>query len=123
MAILFKKITQFDAFFARSKRYRSSLFQASYALGGSTPLGIACVSSKRAVHKRAVRRNRAKRRLRCAVREALASFSDTSFWQGEVLFQARQEILTCSYADLVKECVHFFDYFQTKLSSCCGHNT
>lgn len=99
------KITNFSEFYSNASKYRTAYFLTymSFKKGKDEQgsLNFAVVTSKKGVHKRAVKRNRARRRLKCAFRYYLKTAELPLGVDIQVLFMANRTVLDAPWADLL----------------------
>ncbi|WP_186644931.1 ribonuclease P protein component [Fluviispira vulneris] len=100
------KITHFSEFYAKAVKSRSEFFLTYMTFSKCSLdqklLKFAVVASKKGVHKRAVKRNRVRRRLKNALNQCLKSFEIPAGNEIQLLFMANRNVLEVPWDDLLK---------------------
>ncbi|KAB8033312.1 ribonuclease P protein component [Fluviispira multicolorata] len=100
------KITNFSEFYANATKSRSEYFLTYMSFhkrsDANKSFKFAIVASKKGVHKRAVKRNRVRRRLKNALNQCLKSFELPSGIDIQLLFMANRNVLEAPWEDLLK---------------------
>jgi ribonuclease P protein component len=112
-----EKIKDFKAFFGLARKRKSQAFSLYYVKGeqdkktelvsskaGSLSFGV--IASKKGVSKKAVHRNRVKRRLRSAFRDALKSTDLPSNREIQLVFFANRCLLEAKWKNLTESVTH-----------------
>ena len=99
------KITNFSEFYSSASKYRTTYF-LTYMSFKKNPdvegsLKFAVVTSKKGVHKRAVKRNRARRRIKCAFMDYLKTAAFPFGIEIQVLFMANRSVLDATWDELL----------------------
>lgn len=102
-----EKIENFPTFFENALKYRTNLFLFYYKLEKSSladaKLKYAVISSKKGVHKLAVKRNKARRRIRHALFFILKSLDLPAEVAIDVIFMANRSVLSAPWEQLLQE--------------------
>lgn len=102
-----EKIENFSSFFDSAAKFRTNFFLFYYKKEKSTlshgVLKYAVLSSKKGVHKRAVKRNKARRRIRHALFAVLKTLDLPAEVAINVLFMANRSVLTAQWERLLQE--------------------
>lgn len=99
------KITNFSEFYSSASKYRTAYFLTymSFKKNPETKcvLKFAVVTSKKGVHKRAVKRNRARRRVKSAFMDYLKTANFPFGVEIQVLFMANRSVLEATWDELL----------------------
>ncbi len=102
-----EKIENFPTFFENALKYRTNLFLFYYKLEKSSladaKLKYAVISSKKGVHKLAVKRNKARRRIRHALFFILKSLDLPAEVAIDVIFMANRSVLTAPWSNCCRK--------------------
>jgi ribonuclease P protein component len=113
------KITNFSEFYSSASKYRTPYFLTYMSIKKKTEaeggLKFAVVTSKKGVHKRAVKRNRARRRIKCAFMKYLKTATFPFGIEIQVLFMANRSVLDATWDDLLE----FMNVAMQKVLSRC----
>ncbi|WGL60103.1 ribonuclease P protein component [Pigmentibacter sp. JX0631] len=104
---LIEKIENFSLFFEKARKIKTNYFlfyfQVNNSLIDSSVLKYAIISSKKGVHKRAVKRNKARRRIRHALFSVLKTFDLPSEIALDIVFMANRSVLSVTWEQLLEE--------------------
>lgn len=99
------KITNFSEFYSSASKYRTPYFLTYMAFKKNPEaegvLKFAVVTSKKGVHKRAVKRNRVRRRIKCAFLDYLKTATFPIGVEIQVLFMANRSVMEASWEELL----------------------
>ena len=99
------KITNFAEFYSNASKYRTTYFLTYMSFKKTEDekgsLNFAVVTSKKGVHKRAVKRNRARRRLKYAFIHYIKTAQLPLGIEIQVLFMANRSVLEADWDDLL----------------------
>ena len=106
-----QKVKKFKEFYSTAKKVRGKHFNSFVSSKITTSdlptLCFAVVASKKGVDKRAVNRNRAKRRLKAAFNLSLKQLAEASsgseLKSGTLVFMANRSAVSCDWGELQKE--------------------
>jgi ribonuclease P protein component len=123
-----KKIENFKKFYENSVKLRSKHYLLYYKTvsspgeavsspgltrGSTSSVSFAAVASKKGVSKSAVKRNRAKRRLKNAFFEYMKTAENKNSKEINLVFMANRSVLHCEWSELknqiARTCAPFFD--------------
>ncbi|MGY3804780.1 ribonuclease P protein component [Pigmentibacter ruber] len=104
---LIEKIENFSLFFEKARKIKTNSFLFYFQINNSptqcSVLKYAIISSKKGVHKRAVKRNKARRRIRHALFSVLKTFDLPSEVALDIVFMANRSVLSVNWEQLLEE--------------------
>lgn len=111
-----KKIENFKKFYENSVKLRSKHYLLYYKTKPAEPdsaVSFAAIASKKGVSKSAVKRNRAKRRLKNAFFEYMKTAENKNSKEINLVFMANRSVLHCEWSELknqiARTCASLFD--------------
>lgn len=100
------KITNFNDFYSRSSKYKTNYFITYFSIAKSEKtvgdIKFAVAASKKGVHKRAVKRNRVRRRIKHAFKDYLRTLIMPPGIELQLLFMASRLALEVKWEQLLE---------------------